>query len=246
MTPVTVYVYGVVRGEEEIPEVSGVGEPHGSVRRIDGDDIAAVVSDLPDDYELTEQDAVSHLDVLNALAAQQVVLPFQFGTVAPDDAAAHREVLTAPGLRASLDALEPYVEVRVEFTYNEEALLREVIAEDPSLRDQSQTTSLDARVSLGQRVAERVEQRVLQRGEQLMTGVEGVAESLLRLPTDEVHEDKWAVLVERARLAEADAAVRGISRSAPDIRIGYFGPMPTFSFLPAVQAEESSQSRWGW
>jgi len=205
VTPVTVYVYGVVRGEDEIPEVSGVGEPHGSVRRIDGDDIAAVVSDLPDDYELT-----------------------------------------APGLRASLDALEPYVEVRVEFTYNEEALLREVIAEDPSLRDQSQTTSLDARVSLGQRVAERVEQRVLQRGEQLMTGVEGVAESLLRLPTDEVHEDKWAVLVERARLAEADAAVRGISRSAPDFRIGYFGPMPTFSFLPAVQAEESSQSRWGW
>src|SRR5690606_1363540 len=137
-------------------------------------------------------------------------------------------------------------EVRVEFTYNEEALLREVIAEDPSLRDQSQTTSLHARVSLGQRVAERVEQRVLQRGEQLMTDVESVAESLLRLPADGVHGETRAGRVGGGGLAGAGAAVRGISRSAADARIGYFGPMPAVSFLPAVQAGESSQSRWGW
>ncbi|WP_051310053.1 GvpL/GvpF family gas vesicle protein [Thermocrispum agreste] len=245
MTLVTVYVYGVVRAEDTMPEGPGIGDPATPVRGIVDGDIAAVVSDLPDAYELTEQDAVGHLDVLNALASQQVVLPMQFGTVAPDDAAVRREVLTAPGLRASLDALEPFVEVRLEFTHDEEALLREIIAGDPGLREDAQTTSFDVRVSLGQRIAERVEQLVVERGENLMSALDGIAESVVRLPVDDVHEDKWAVLVRRTRLSEADEAVRGIGQTAPEVRIGYFGPMPTFSFLPAVQAEEP-QSRWGW
>lgn len=247
MSAVVVYLYGVVRAEDDVPDAKGLGEPATPLRGIVAGDVAAVAGDLPDDFELRDEDAVRHLDVLNDLAAAQPVLPLQFGTVAPDDESVRTEVLAAPGLRESLEAIGPYVELRIEFVFDEDTVVRQVLAADPALHDEARATSLEARIELGQAVSERVQDRVGERGRQLVDELTELTADTAHLRARDAHEDRWALLVERSQLPEVDGAVLQLREGAPDASITYVGPMPPVSFLDQVQQQpQQNRSRWGW
>ena len=119
-------VHGIVRAEDadledvRVPEglrprtvVAATGWPRSCPRR--------------PDRELTAEDAAPHLDLLVALARRRrPVLPVPFGTTAPDDDAVREEVLTpaADQLEQQLDAIADLVEVRLDLTFDTDALGR--------------------------------------------------------------------------------------------------------------------------
>ena len=61
------YLYGVVRAGQPAPQANGVGEPPGDVALIESGPLAAAATKLPDDFEIQDGDAETHLEVLIAL-----------------------------------------------------------------------------------------------------------------------------------------------------------------------------------
>src|SRR5687767_14772581 len=73
------------RGPAPLPE-RGVGNPPAPVRLVTHGDLAAVVSDVPDDYHAEAEglrgmrrDMRAHAAVVNEWIASATVLPFRFG-----------------------------------------------------------------------------------------------------------------------------------------------------------------------
>jgi len=235
------YVYGVVRGDGSAPAVEGIaGAP---LELIAAGDVAALTSVAPGEHlEAGREDLLTHSRVLEAALEQGTVLPMRFGVVVPDEGALRERLLDQhrDQLTAELDQMEGKVEITIKGLYEEDAILREIVAGDPLIaRLRAQTASKPeaagyyGRLELGERVAaaftalaERDSAAVVEALSPHATAVAVGAQ---------VHE-RMAVnasfLVERARLAEFDRAVEEVGRrQAGRIRLRYTGPLPPHSFV---------------
>ncbi|MFC0108348.1 GvpL/GvpF family gas vesicle protein [Kibdelosporangium aridum] len=99
-------LHGVVRAAHPVPT---------GVRLVTWEDLAVVVSEVPDDRSLGVDDAMAHLQMLCGMVTNGPVVPLRFGTFADDEAAIPVEVLkpSATTLRGHLDRLDGLVEVHV-------------------------------------------------------------------------------------------------------------------------------------
>ena len=223
-------------------------------RAVTAGGLAAAVSEAPE-HALTPDDAVAHLDLLVALAADVPVLPLPLGTTAPDDDAVREEVLTpaADQLEQQLAAVAGFVELRVDLAFDTDAIVADIARDDPEIerlatRSRAPGAGLGERMALGEAVAERVAEAEAVLAGQWTAELAEVAERSAVLTADEqVRRTAW--LVRRDRLAEADAAVARL-RAAVEGRadVEYVGPLPVYSFLDDLPAgsEPAPRSRWGW
>jgi Gas vesicle synthesis protein GvpL/GvpF len=216
--------------------------------------VAAAVSEAPES-ELSSDDAVAHLDLLVALAADVPVLPLPLGTTAPDDDAVRDEVLTpsADELERQLAAIADLVEVRLDLSFDTEVLVTEISRGDAEIerlaaRSRSRGAGMSERMALGEAVAQRVADAEASMVEEWTAELASVAERFVVLSSDEqVH--RTAYCVRRERLAEADAAVARLrAAAAKRADVQYVGPLPVYSFLdePPPSREPETRSRWGW
>jgi len=216
--------------------------------------LAAAVSEAPD-HGLTADDAVAHLDLLVALAADVPVLPLPLGTTAPDDDAVREEVLApaADRLERQLAAIADVVELRLDLAFDTDAVVAEIARDDPEIellaaRSRAAGGGLAERLALGEAVAARVAEAETALSERWTAGLAALAERSAVLTADEqVRRTAW--LVRRDRLAAADAEVTRLRGSATDLAdVEYVGPLPVYSFLDGVQADPEPEpgSRWGW
>ena len=162
---------------------------------------------------LTADDAVQHLDLLVALAADVPVLPLPLGTTAPDDDAVREEVLTpaADQLERQLAAVADLVEVRVDLAFDADAVVADVARTRPGHR-----TSRRAEPPAGERVSPSgwPSARPWQPGSRtsrtsLVGGVDRGADRrgrAVRRPAADEEVRRTAFCLRRDRLAEADAA----------------------------------------
>jgi hypothetical protein len=257
-------LYGVVREGHPLadPLPLGLGDPPGPIRLIRRGDLAAVVSPVPEPVALADRDAERHLDILLDLLADGPVIPLRLGSVAPDEEAVRDEVLgeLAPQLRARLDALDGLVEVHVDADEDERTAIRAVLEMDPSLAGvraaAAKATDVQGRISIGERVADRVVMRRAEQAEMLLDelrpfAVADTGRGPMGGPEDPVL--RWAFLVHRDTepghrdLARFDEAVERARLDHPQLFIGYVGPLPAFHFIgPVEPADEPQRSRWGW
>ncbi len=81
------YVYGIVRASHSpLPQdLEGIGEPPRPVRVMRQGELAAIVSDAPEELRPKRRDLLAHLRVLDEAAAEGTVLPMRFGSVSVDD-----------------------------------------------------------------------------------------------------------------------------------------------------------------
>lgn len=245
------HLYGIVRAGISLPARDGVGDPPGTLKLVALDDIAAVVSELDERHELTDDDAVTHLEVLSSLVLVSPVLPLRFGTEAPDDKAVREEVLApeADRWRHQLDALDGVAEVHLDLIFNEEDALREVMAAHPEIRElagQARGAGLDGQISLGEAVADALMSWCQQRGDELVGPLAGSVARAHRLPQPEPHIDRWALLVRVDELPTLDEKVSELRNRKTGARVDYVGPMPAVSFLEQPGLAETPTSRWGW
>lgn len=239
-----VYVYGILPGDIEVePGASGVGDPPGEVRAVRYRDLTALVSDVDLDRPLGRaQDLFTHEELLDSSAADMPVLPLRFGAVlASDDAVA--EELLGPHydeFAAALQQLDGHAEYVVKGRYVEQAVLGEVLAENPEaarLADQIRGADPDAtrdqRIQLGEIMNNAVEARRQADTRALGDAVaEDVAASVVRPPTHELDAVYAAFLVETDK---ADSLRKTVERLAAewqdrmDLRL--IGPLAAYDFV---------------
>ena len=238
------YLYGVVRSGCEVPaDLTGVGpdDPPVGTFALD-DELAAVVSELdgeaPMDGEapLQGRDVLTHKRVLDEVFTECAVLPFRFGTISPDeeqlrsDLGAHaREYLE------TLQLLEDKVEVEVTASYDEDAVLSEILTARPDLRELSRSTQgapeMQSLLQLGEVVADEVERW---RETELARLVDRLAPSASGYAERAQRQDaalRAAFLVPRDALPEFDNALGELGRETEGrYEIETVGPVPPYSF----------------
>jgi Gas vesicle synthesis protein GvpL/GvpF len=242
------YVYGVVRARRGSRQrLRGINDE--PVRIVAHDGIGALASDVPDGaLEAGRDELLAHSRVLEGALEKGVVLPMRFGMVMPGEEAIREELLGAHAdeLRTQLDEMEGKIEVNVKAIYEEQAILREVLAENAevaklrqAIEGKPEEATYFERIRLGELVAEALAAKREQDERGLVDRLQPHALAVQVGPA--AHERMAAnvsYLVARDRLTEFDRAVDQLgAEQAGRIRFKYTGPLPPHSFVElAVEA----------
>jgi hypothetical protein len=234
------YLYGIVEPGGAPPDAPGIdGAP---VRLISGDGVAAIVSTVAGPEPAFGRTAMlAHAQVLEAALTQGTVLPMRFGMVMEADAVQERLLgARAEELRAQLERLAGTVELGVRVVYEQEPLMRDILAHEPhiaAVREQvsgrPQEATYYERIRLGELVAEAVERRRAADGQALLDGLTPV--SLAVRTSEPTHERvvlSAAFLVDRGAIAEFDVALERLAAErAGRMRVKCVGPVAPHSFV---------------
>jgi hypothetical protein len=139
-----------------------------------------------------------------------------------------------------LERFDGLVELSVKAFYREEAVLAEIVMDDPHiarLREATQTqpeaATYGLRLQLGEAVARALEARRQEDAIRIGSSLRPLAEELvLEEPAVENLVVKASLLVPRSRLEKVDAAVSELARrNTSRIQFKYVGPLPPHSFV---------------
>ncbi|MFE9571145.1 GvpL/GvpF family gas vesicle protein [Streptomyces sp. NPDC006692] len=235
----TTYVYAIARRtHDRLPErMAGIGDPPCPVRTVEQGDLVALVSDAPEELRPKRRDLLAHQSVLAEAGAGGAVLPMRFGGVSPDDDAV-RAVLAEHEQRylARLEALDGKVEYNVKATHDEEAVLHQVLSEDPELRAMSEANrkagggTYEQKLRLGERIAAAVRRREAADAALVQRALDGAAETRCPGPQSTGWLANLSFLVPREDAADFIAAVDALRARAPHLVVQVHGPLPPYSF----------------
>jgi hypothetical protein len=250
------YVYAVIPAADADgwpEEVPGIDGPSAPVRTIVEGDLAAVVSDLaPDHIPGRREDVDNHRAVLGQAIERGTTIPMRFGIVMPDDDAVRERLLERHGgeLGELVDELDGRVQMTIKAFYADDALLRDVLAANPELAQESAALSqsgdpaAQARlVQVGELVSAAVEARRSEVESALVDQFAGVAEDVqVDPPSSERSALNAQLLIRRDRRPELDEKVHELGEALTGV-IGfrYVGPLPPFSFT-SVSLEENEEA----
>ncbi|MEV4292148.1 GvpL/GvpF family gas vesicle protein [Nonomuraea bangladeshensis] len=246
-----VYVYGIVpAGTKVPPDEQGLGDPAGEVRLVRHGDIGALVSEVDVDRPIGRPgDFLAHERLLDAVSRTAAVLPFRFGSVLTNEEAVTEELL-APhhdDFLAALDELEGCAEYIVKGRYVEEALMGEILAENPeaaSLREAIRGTSEDAtrneRIRLGEIIAASVEAKRDLDTRTMLDALDGCyAQAVIREPSHEQDAVNLALLMRADEQETLERQLGDFAESwAGRVNIRLLGPLAPYDFVVAQAAEE--------
>lgn len=239
-----VYIYGILPGDIELePGVVGVGDPPAEVRLVRLDGLAALVSDVDMARPLGRpEDLFAHEELLDSIVTEAPVLPMRFGAVVSSDDAVADELLAEhyDEFAAALRQLEGHVEYIIRGRYAEDAILGEVLGEDPRaarLSDQLKGADPDAtrnqRIELGEIISNAVTAKRDQDTRALADTLNGhVVASVVRPPSHELDAVYVAVLVQEDAAQGFEQAVRQRGRDWEGrVELQLFGPVAAYDFV---------------
>lgn len=234
------YVYGITAASHPaLPEdMGGVGDPALPVRVLTAGELAAVVSDAPENLRPKRRDLLAHQNVLSEAGADGCVLPMRFGSVAPDDDTV-TGVLTdrAEHYKERLRTLDGKVEYNVKATHDEEAVLHRVMSDNPEIRSVTEANrqagggSYEQRLRLGEMVVAAVKAREADDANEVRQTLEPVAEAISVGPESSGWLANVSFLVERDSAASFLEAVDQLRKSHPHLDLRINGPLPPYSFV---------------
>ncbi|NGN66107.1 GvpL/GvpF family gas vesicle protein [Streptomyces sp. A7024] len=244
------YVYGIVRAEQpELPkETDGIGDPPQPVRTLTEGELAAVVSDAPEELSPQRRDLLAHQHVLTLAAEHGTVLPLRFGSLSPDDDAVRGVLAERTGhYLERLRELEGKIEYNVKAVHNEEAVLREVMDSDPELREftkaarESGGGTYEQRLKLGEMVAGAVRQREERDAPLVAEELAPAAAEASSGPAGQGWLSNVSFLVDRDDADRFVAAVRRLGEEHPQLEVQAYGPLPPYSFVERGPADGPAQ-----
>jgi hypothetical protein len=239
-----VFIYGIVPGDvEPEPEAKGLD---GRVTAVRHGDVAALVSEVSLDRPIGgPEDLIAYQRLLDGTALVAPVLPVRFGAVVTG-ADAVKDLLAAyhDDFATALTELEGQLEYMVNGRYVEQALLREVLAENPQLvelrsqiRGKPEEETSDLRIAMGEAVNQAVEAKRDADTQQVVDSVAPVASrATVRAPTHEQDAANVAFLVEASREAEFKEAVERLAADWADrVTFRLRGPLAPYDFVAPVR-----------
>ncbi|MFF0199695.1 GvpL/GvpF family gas vesicle protein [Streptomyces sp. NPDC005017] len=238
------YVYGITAASRTSPPegLTGVGDR--PLRVLKEGELAAVVSDAPEDLRPKRRELLAHQNVLAEAAAGGSVLPLRFGSVAPDDDTVTGVLAErAEHYHERLRALDGRVEYNLKATHDEEAVLRRVMSETPELRALAEANrkaeggSYEQRLQLGEMVAAAVRAREAEDAADVRQALESVATAVSVGPESTGWLANVSFLVDREEAEEFLAAVERVREDRPHLELRVNGPLPPYSFVEPGPAE---------
>ncbi|GAA1566558.1 GvpL/GvpF family gas vesicle protein [Kribbella hippodromi] len=240
------YVYGVTFEDTKLPDgLPGIGgRPVELVR--DGR-LGAIVTGLGAEERIGRREQLlAHSQVLDAVAEVAPVVPLRFGTMVTGRSEAAAQILDAA--QDHLIGLLESVRGRSQFTlharYEEDQVLREIVADDPQIaelsrqtRDAPDDTTLNARLRLGELVAAAFERK---READVPVVLGPIAEHAVAhsIRTGANSPDRLAdaaFLVDDERRGEFDRAAEGVARAlAGRVRLKLVGPTAPYDFVTEI------------
>lgn len=236
------YVYGVVPADSDgVEGLAGVDGaeielvPHGTVAAA----VGVIRVERPPGRRA---DLVAHHEVLDALAAAGPVVPVRFGSVMRDRQEV-AEVLLAPDearLAGLLEDLTGRAQFNLRGTYQESAVLSEVVAEDPEvaeLRERTRDLPEDAayadRVRLGELVARAMEGKREVDSQIVLDAVLPLCAAYRTRPGGGVdHVLDVALLVDDERRGTFEETLESVAEGVHErIRLRLVGPLAPYDFV---------------
>lgn len=231
------YVFGIVDAGTRLPTPLDVPLAAG-LRLVEHDAVAAVVSTPPADRPLGRgSDLIDHDRLLGDLVTRGVaVLPMRFGTVLPDDDTVAAELLAAREdvLREQLARVRGMVQFTVKARYEQDRVLRHVVARYPQIAALRQrgAASFDDQLKLGEAVVRALAELRAVDGPALLDELGGSIERREHTVAEPEEVLSAAFLVSAdgsdAFVQRVEAAAE---RRADRIRIRLLGPSPAYDFV---------------
>ncbi|UNO42870.1 GvpL/GvpF family gas vesicle protein [Streptomyces sp. MST-110588] len=241
------YVYGIARADHPDPEkeILGIGAPPRPVRIVRAGELAAVVSDCPEELRPKRRDLLAHQHVLTEAGTAGAVLPLRFGSLSEDDEAV-RSVLAehAEHYKAQLDELNGRVEYNVKAAHREESVLRMVLTEEPEIRALNEANQASGggayqdRLRLGEMVANAVRAREVRDAHIVESALTPKAEQSAPGPEGSGWLVNLSFLIRREDAATFLDAADHLGKEHPHLELLVNGPLPPYSFVrPARTAQ---------
>jgi hypothetical protein len=235
-----VYVYGIVRAGTSLRALDRAEQDGPEVRLVESDDLAALVSDSPE--EATRELVLAHGRVLAAALESSPVVPLRFGMVVTTEDAVRDEILEGhrDELAELLERFEGLVQLTLKVYYHEDAVVAEILAADPqaaslreALQDQPEDLTYKQRVALGERLNATIEKRRVADGEQILEPLKPLAEAIsLEPPDDELMVAHVVMLLDQDRVPEFESTVESLAQERVELmRFRLLGPMPAYNFI---------------
>jgi hypothetical protein len=233
---VSLLVHGIVRAGDG-GAVSSVAEE--GVDVVVQGDVAAVASEVEGEEVLpTRAELLRHTRVLEALAEERTVLPMRFGIVVPDDQTLREGFLASreADLLATLGRLDGHAEFRLRGTYDEAAVITEVLRSDRRAARLRGRQDTESKMELGERIVAGIEARRAPDAsrvvEALVPPASASSEGAIGQPLDAF---TLSFLLAHQRRDEFDEAVDRLGDElAPVLTLELVGPVPPFSFVEEV------------
>ena len=242
------YIYCVARAQPleknggSLLATPGVGG-RDKVRILTYNDLAAVVSDAPqDDYDITRENLLAHQRVITQAMTRSDVLPVAFGTVAEGDQQVQEQLLhgAADDLHRSLAEVQGCIELELKVLWNEEQLYSEIVAEHDDIRalrdslagQPPQATQYE-RIQLGQLVAAAIQRKSEVEAAALLETLEPLAvETRVNDNQTDMMLLNAAFLVDKSQEQAFDATVQALGEAQAGRQIfQYLGPLPPYNFV---------------
>jgi hypothetical protein len=236
-----VYVYGVTPKAQYTP-ISTHGVEDAEIETVEHDGLVALASRLQNG-KLAARDVRAHWRVLEQAFESAAVLPVRFGTVMESEEAVRVRLLEANAEQLSglLEQMAGLVQLNLKGRYDEEHLLREIIAGTPSvahmrerMNDPKTRFTQADQLALGQLVEREVARYQDQDAEGALQKLEPLAVAARAEQVSHPNAFNLAFLVERVHVDGFSDAVHGLRERFGDrIELRYVGPVPPFSFAEA-------------
>lgn len=237
MTEMGIYFYGIVESKGSLNlDLVGIAEER--IYTIKYRDIEAVVSQVPEDYEVALEDALTYEGVLRRVMEKRTVIPMSFGTVAEDPA--EIEKILKRGymtFKQTLDKIRGRLQVNVSASWNEKAVLKKILREDrelSALRKEiiKEHANQSLRIELGRRVKRALDEKRREIVPVITTTLQSLFDDFGENRTKDANTILNAsFLLERSReqdfYAKADELER---RYAEEIKLVVVGPLPPYNF----------------
>jgi len=202
--------------------------------------LGALASELTEErLRVRRRDLMSHLRVLETAFADATIVPCAFGMVLRSREAVKTDLLSArrPELVALLERLDGRVQLNVTAAYDEEAVLREVVADEPEIaRLRSRSRELGAaghfeRIRLGELVAAALAGRRTTDAQRVLDRLAPESDDVIVAPGGDTVALKASFLVRRDGCDRFDATLEALAAGeAPRLAFESIGPLPPTAF----------------
>ncbi|MFG2358623.1 GvpL/GvpF family gas vesicle protein [Streptomyces sp. NPDC048521] len=244
----SIYVYGIIRASHSPlrQDLEGIGDPPRPVRVLRQGELAAIVSDAPDQLRPKRRDLLAHQRVLHEAGARGVVLPMRFGSASGDE----DTVTTVLAERAEhflerLRALDGTAEYNVKANHDEEAVLRLIMADHDDIRSLAEANreagggTQEEKIRLGEMIAAAVQAREATDAELLQQALEPMAKAVSAGPQSTGWLANVSFLVDRGSAERFLAAVDEFRKEHPHLELRANGPLPPYSFVDTPSSQQT-------
>jgi hypothetical protein len=213
------------------------------VRIVTYDDLAAIVSDAPqEDCEVNRENLLAHQRVIMQAMTRSDVLPVSFGTVADSDQQVQEQLLhgVADELHRALEEVRGCIELELKVLWNEEQLFSEIVAENDDIRalrdrlaGQAPEATQYERIQLGELVAAALQRKSDAEAAALLDALEPLAvETRVNENQTDMMLLNAAFLVDKVQEQAFNARVQALGEAQAGRQIfQYVGPLPPYNFV---------------